>query len=87
MKILARPIEVLAHYPLNGVPRPMRFRIENKQQEMMTVKINRVQECREELLAGNKMYVYVCASIINGEEGLMELKYEVASCLWYLFKI
>ncbi len=87
MKVIARPIEMIAHCPLSGIPRPIRFRTEDKNKESLVIKINQVQEYREEKFAGNKMYIYRCQALINGEQKLMELKYEIGTCLWYLFKI
>lgn len=86
MKVVSRPIEVIAHCPLGGVPQPIRFKVENKE-EHFVVKIDRIIEITEERLVGNKMYVYRCEAMINDRHRLLELKYELDTCLWYLFKI
>jgi hypothetical protein len=41
----------------------------------------------KEKYAGNIMYSFKCKSIINDIEKIYELKYEVASSKWILFKI
>jgi hypothetical protein len=41
----------------------------------------------KEKLAGNEMLVYRCESSIDGIEKVYELKFEIKSCKWMLFKI
>jgi len=85
LKVISKPIEVIAHCPLKGVPQPIKFKIQNKD-EQVVMKIGRIIEISEERLAGNKMYVYRCEITYNDRHRLIELKYELNTCLWYLFK-
>jgi hypothetical protein len=87
MKVISKPVEVIAHCTVSGIPQPIRFRITDKKEEDVVVKISKIIEITEEKLAGNKMYVYRCESKINGRQKILELKYELSTCLWYLYKI
>jgi hypothetical protein len=82
MKILATPIEVLAYYDLTGKLKPLRMKLNNK-----TIKIEQVVSVTEEKLAGNRMLVYRCQSEIKGELRPFELKYELSTCKWMLWKM
>lgn len=82
MKVLMKPIEMIAWFTKDGVPKPIRFRIEDQ-----VIKVEQVPSKSEEKLAGNRMIIYRCQSAINGELKAFELKYELQTCKWFLFKM
>ena len=41
----------------------------------------------KEKLAGNNILAFKCQSVINGDDKLFEIKYELGTCRWILFKI
>ncbi|MFZ7120619.1 MAG: hypothetical protein ACOWWH_06690 [Eubacteriaceae bacterium] len=86
MKVVAKEIEVIAWFKKINMPIPIKFKLLDKD-DKKTIKINKIIHTDEEKLAGNKMYIYRCQSIIREEERIYELKYEVDKCKWYLFKI
>lgn len=87
MKVVNRPVEMIATFTKNGTVRPARFRLQTEEQSEIVVKVDRIIAQNLEKLAGNKMLVYRCQSIINGSERIYELKYELDTCKWVLFKI
>lgn len=87
MKTIARPIEVIAYTDLKGKVNPIRFRIINDDVSVKVIKIDKVISQRLEKLAGNNMIVFSCQSIINNIEKRYEIKYELGTCKWILFKI
>ena len=82
MKILSTPITVLAHFEDDGTPHPLRFKLNGE-----TLKIEQVLSITEEKLAGNSMKVFRCQSEVDGVMRVFELKYELQSCKWLLWKI
>jgi len=82
MKTLMQPIEMIAWFDLNGTPRPIRFRIDGNVQRVDTV-----LHISEEKLAGNRMKIYRCQSEINGAVKPFELKFELQTCKWFLYKM
>lgn len=86
MKVVARPIDVVAWFDKDGSLHPVRFRI-LKEEMNKVIKIDRVISKEKEKLAGNDMIVYSCQSVVNGTYLRYELKYELKSCKWILFKI
>ena len=53
----------------------------------VVVKVDRIVTRSEEKIAGNRMIIFRCQSEIDGLLKLFELKYELSTCKWYLFKI
>ncbi|WP_088186367.1 hypothetical protein [Desulfosporosinus sp. FKA] len=87
MKILMRPIEMLAWFTKEGVINPIRYRITSEQSESVVVKVDKVILRTEEKLAGNKMIIFRCQSVINGLQKVYGVKYEISTCKWFLFKM
>ncbi|HWJ02683.1 MAG TPA: hypothetical protein VNU93_03320 [Verrucomicrobiae bacterium] len=82
MKVLMKPVEMVAWFDLEGLPRPVRFRIDGE-----VIKVEQVCTLTEEKLAGNKTKIFRCQSQIGGLLKQFELKYELQTCKWFLYKI
>ena len=82
MKTQMTPIEVLAHFDNDGILHPIRFKLADKE-----AKIEHVVSVTEEKQAGNKMMIFRCQSEINGELRPFEIKFELGTCKWYLWKM
>lgn len=78
MKILNEPIKVMAIFNTDGKIEPVKFRLDDK-----VIKIEKIMKTYEEKVVGNNRLVFVC--IHNGKD-VFELKYELDSKTWYLFK-
>jgi hypothetical protein len=85
MKVVAKPIDMVAWFDKDGV-HPTRFKIEGKGGNVV-VKIGKVVKKNTEKLAGNPMLVFTCESEINGQLKPYEIKYEIHTMKWILFKI
>jgi len=86
MKVLMKPIEMIAWFTKDDYPIPLRYRL-TEDNKNIVIKINKILFNEEEKLAGNRMVLYRCESIINDVQRIYELKYEISSCKWYLFKM
>jgi len=86
MKVLMKPIEMIVWFTKDGVPNPIKYRLEENK-ENVSINIDKVILRQEEKLAGNRMLVYKCQSNINGIERTFELKYEINTCKWFLYKM
>jgi hypothetical protein len=87
MKVLMKPIKMIAWFDENGVPTPVRYNMRLDDESSVTIRINRILEKREEKLAGNRMLVFTCQSVLNDMERIYELKYELSTCKWFLYKM
>ncbi len=86
MKIINKSIHMLASFDEAGVINPVKFKIQNED-ESKIVKVDRIIAKHLEKLAGNRMWVFRCQSVIDGVEKIMEIKYELDTGKWILFKI
>ncbi len=87
MKVFMKPIKMIFYSEENGVITPLKFQMLNQEKEYFTVKVDNIMLRQEEKLAGNRMLIYRCQSEIDGMEKVYELKYEVSTCKWYLYKM
>jgi len=87
MKVLALPIEMVSYTDNKGTIKPIRFRVQIDDEPMQVIKIDKVIVKGTEKFAGNIMIVYRCQSLIDDATKLFEIKYELATCKWILYKI
>lgn len=80
MKIINENIKVLAAFKTDGSILPLRF----KREDQKTIQIDKVIKIHDEMLAGNHRIVFTC---LQNEKDIYEIKYEVDSQKWYLFKL
>lgn len=78
MKITNQPVKVMAVFYPDGKIEPLKFRLDD-----IVVNIEKVIKINEEKIVGNDRIIFVCQH--NGKD-IYELKYELKSKIWYLFK-
>ena len=86
MKVVAKNVEMIAHFEESGKIKPIRFRYK-EDDNYIVIKINKIISTANEKLCGNIMYVYTCSTVINNVERLFELKFDLENTRWILFKI
>lgn len=87
MKVIAKPIEMEAWFDKTGKTHPVRFRIENEDGTYRTIVIGKILKINLEKLTGNHMQVFTCQSNISGKDTTYEIKFELNTSRWILFKI
>jgi len=88
MKIVKIPIEMIASFSKKGIPHPLKFKISASGDKYPTiVKVNTVIHVESEKTAGNPIYVFRCQSLIEDNLKVYELKYELSTCKWFVYKI
>lgn len=87
MKVLMKPVEMIAWFTRDGIPSPIRYKITDEEKTEITIKVDKILRRDEERLAGNRMVTYRCQSIIDCVERIYELKYEVSTMKWFLYKM
>lgn len=86
MKVLMKPIEMIVCFTHEGIPNPIKYKMATEEQ-FNIIKVDKILSREEEKLAGNRMILYKCQSVIDGVEKLYEIKYELNTCKWYLYKM
>lgn len=66
---------------------PIRFRIKKEDESFSVVKIEKVLTKYKEKLAGNEMLIFKYQSATGNQQGQYELKYELRTCKWILWKM
>jgi hypothetical protein len=87
MKTLAMPIDMVCWFEKTGMPHPVRFKVTKEDESETVVKVDRVITVDKEKLAGNPMLIFKCQSVISGTQRQFELKYELSTCKWILWKM
>lgn len=87
MKVVVKPVEMIAWFENGGNINPVKFRVEGDNDILKVVKIGKVLKRSKEKIAGNNMLIFTCSSVVNGIEKIYELKYDIDKFKWYLFKI
>lgn len=89
MKVLEKSIQMIAWFNEGGLPTPLKFKMNSIDdgENSMVIKVDRILFKEKEKLAGDTIYLYKCQSLINNIEKNYELKYELTSCRWVLYKL
>lgn len=87
MKTVARAAEVVCWFDSQGNIHPVKLKTNKSDGTETTIKINRIVDRELEKLAGNPMMIFTCRGEVDGVDRPLELKYELGTCKWMLFKI
>lgn len=87
MKIVAKPVRMIAVFWPNEKPIPYKFKLKEENGEYTTIKIDKIIYSHKSKIAGIETIIYACQSVIDGIEKRYELKYILATCRWELYKI
>ncbi|TDP59649.1 hypothetical protein [Aminicella lysinilytica] len=86
MKIVAKPVDMIATFSVQGKPTPYKFRYEDRSGRRIEVRIDKIISADSRKLAGIDSIVYTCQSEIDQTLRIFELKYIVGQCRWELYK-
>lgn len=84
---MGKPIEVISYTDDKGDIRPLRFRLKIEDDTVKVIKVDKVIVKETEKLAGNIMFIFKCQSLIDNVLKLFEIKYDLKTCKWMLYKI
>lgn len=80
------PVDVICVYSANGDIRPLRFRMEDAEHQLLRVDIDEVISCREVQYVGIEAHIFLCRATVRGRMTLFELKYTIRSHSWCLLR-
>lgn len=90
MKVINKPIEMIARYDIRGVPSPYRFRMITEDESRKVIQVNRIiyQERVKELFPSKQYcYIFLCSSVDGGLMIEYELKFQIETCKWVLYRM
>ena len=87
MEIVSKPIDVVAVFNAECLPRPYKFKCIERGCRNPEVKVDRIIYTEKQHIAGQNSYIYECTSVVGGIETRYQLKYVLAEAKWLLYKI
>jgi hypothetical protein len=85
MKIIEKPIEVVTWITQEGLINPIRFRM-IEDEEVKIIKINKLLSRDRYKIDGKDVVISKCQSLTDGVIKGFELKFEIISLRWTLYK-
>lgn len=78
------PIQTLCITSTVGDLKPLWFRYEDAEHQIIKVTISQVLSCRDTIIAGNKSITYTCEAQLDQVNAIVELQYLIMSHKWIL---
>jgi hypothetical protein len=86
LRIVAKPIKMLAVFDEKGVPSPLRFQVK-KNENWRIVKVDKIVSSETIRPSGMEALVFCCQSEIKGVLKKYEIVFRVKPHLWELYRI
>ncbi len=83
---LNTPVDVISICSAAGELRPLRFRMEGENHQLLRIDIDQVISSRKIQYVGIEAQIFLCRAMVEGREWLFELKYTIRSHCWCLFR-
>ena len=80
------PVDVIAMCSAAGEIRPLRFRLEDEDHQLLRIDIDEVISVKEIQYVGIEAHVFLCRATVRGIESMFELKYTIRSHSWCLLR-
>ena len=80
------PVDVISVCSADGQIRPLRFRMEDENHQLLRVDIDKIISCRHIQYVGIEAQVFLCKASVKGKQWLFELKYTIRSHCWCLLR-
>lgn len=80
------PIDVISVCSASGEIRPLRFRMEDEDHQLLCVNIDEVISSKHIQYVGIEAQIFLCRATVKGKQWLFELKYTIRSHNWCLHR-
>ena len=80
------PVDVISLCSANGEIRPLRFRMEDEEHQLLSVNVDEVISSKHIQYAGIEAQIFLCRATVKGKQWLFELKYTIRSHNWCFFR-
>lgn len=87
MKTIAKPIQMVNWMDEDGSIYPVRFKILDEEGNGKVVKVSKMYKVDKTKIAGNKTYTFMCEITLNNTRRVCEIRYDLETCRWMLFKV
>lgn len=80
------PVDVISVCSASGDIRPLRFRMEDEDHQLLRVDIDEIISSKEIQYVGIEAQVFLCRATVKERKWLFELKYTIRSHSWCLLR-
>ena len=80
------PVDVISMCSAGGEIRPLRFRMEDEEHQLLRIDIEEVVSCRLIQYVGIEAQIFLCRATVKGRRTLFELRYSIRSHSWCLLR-
>lgn len=87
MEVLLIPIEVVATFTRDGCITPVRFRVILDDAGTQTIPVSQILRRRRERTGKTFIDIYTCSGQVQDRERGFELKYDIATGEWSLYRM
>ena len=84
--VQSKPVDVISVCTAGGEIKPLRFRMEDEQHQLLRIDIDEVINMRPIQYVGIEAQIFLCKAKVKGKEWLFELKYTIRTHSWCLFR-
>lgn len=80
------PVDVISMCSAGGEIRPLRFRMEDEDHQLLRVDIEEVISSKQIQYVGIEAQIFLCRASVRGKSTLFELRYTIRSHSWCLLR-
>lgn len=80
------PVDVISMCSANGDIRPLRFRMEDEDHQLLRVDIDEIVSSKRIQYVGIEAQIFLCRATVNGKNTMFELRYTIRSHSWCLLR-
>ena len=81
-----KPVDMICVCSAGGEIRPLRFRLENEEHQLLRVDIEEVISSRKIPYVGIEAQIFLCKATVRGKEWMFELKYTIRTHSWCMHR-
>ena len=80
------PVDVICICSADGDIRPLRFRMEDEEKQLLRVDIDEIISSKPIQYVGIEAKIFLCRATVQGRRWLFELRYTIRSHSWCLLR-
>lgn len=80
------PVDVISMCSADGDIRPLRFRMEDEDHQLLRVNIDEIVSSKKIQYVGIEAQIFLCRAVVKGKSTLFELRYTIRSHSWCLLR-
>ena len=80
------PVDVIAMCSAGGEIRPLRFRMEDEEHQLIRIDVDEIISSKRIQYVGIEAQIFLCRATVRGRQTLFELRYTIRTHSWCLMR-